>query len=202
MSLFRCRMILRYSARDWTEHEYKIIRPYVHTTQTDLGYCWHREPIRNMSQQKLGRSPARVYVSAVGWAACRVVNRPNRLVTQFVVASASSNQLSSSYRCVLKHSQFIIYPLFMFILDFSIIHFSFSNFWLFLISRWAPHGLIRMAANFEICLDGMYVLDFEPHIQVSWRLHGRPEKALSWWLRKKDCYLSSVEKRQKAVLAL
>ena len=85
-----------------------------------------------LSQQKLGRGPARVHVSAVGWAACRVVDRPNRLVTQFVVASVSSNQLSSSYRCVLKHSQFIIYPLFMFILDFSIIHFLFSNFWLFL----------------------------------------------------------------------
>ena len=29
--------------------EYKIIRTYVHTTQTDLGYCWHKEPIRDMS---------------------------------------------------------------------------------------------------------------------------------------------------------
>ena len=29
--------------------KYKIIRTYVHTTQTDLGYCWHRELIRNMS---------------------------------------------------------------------------------------------------------------------------------------------------------
>ena len=40
------------SARDWTEHECEVWiqdHTYVHTTQTDLGYCWHRGPIRNMS---------------------------------------------------------------------------------------------------------------------------------------------------------
>ena len=35
--------------RGWNTRSY--VRTYIHTTQleTDFGYCWHREPIQNMS---------------------------------------------------------------------------------------------------------------------------------------------------------
>ena len=101
MSLFRCRMILRYSTRDWTEHEYKIIRPYVHTTQTDLGYCWHREPIRNMSQQKLA-----------GHAVCSCLSFIESVELQL---SLCSQTLSIYYLSIIHvHFGFLDYSFFVF----------------------------------------------------------------------------------------